>query len=91
MKGLLSTGPTPSSLQDTSNFLRHTQKLNLDCTFYENTLLDTINAIGCFMNIPKEEPVQCVEIVLLTIQNQKVPSGFIVRILELILKQQHML
>ena len=72
-----------SFLQDTQNFLRHIEKLNLEAVFNENTLLD---AIGCYMNIPQEEGVQCVENILSTRQNQEVPSGFIARLLELILK-----
>ena len=38
------------------------------------------------MNIPQEEGLQCEENVLPSRRNQKVPSGFIARLLELILK-----
>ena len=38
------------------------------------------------MNIPQEEGVQCVENVLASRPNQEVPSGFIARLLELVLK-----
>ena len=38
------------------------------------------------MTIPQEEGVQCVENVLSSRSNQEVPSGFIARLLELILK-----
>ena len=52
----------------------------------KNALLVTIDAIGCYMNIPQDEGVKCVENVLKTRSIKEVPSGFITRLLELILK-----
>ena len=75
-----------SFIQDTPDFLRHINKLNSENILQENTLLVTIDAIGCYMNIPQDEGVKCVEKVLEERSNQEVPSGFIARLLELILK-----
>ena len=45
-----------------------------------------MDSIGCYMNIPQNEGAQCVEKSLETRTNKEVPSGFITRLLELILK-----
>ena len=72
-------------IQDTPDFLRHIKELNDGQTLPENALLVTIDAIGCYMNIPQNEGSQCVEKSLETRTNKEVPSGFITRLLELIL------
>ena len=75
-----------SFLQDTPDFLRHVKQLNEESTLTDHALLVTIDAIGCYMNIPQREGAKCVEKVLSERTNQEVPSGFITRLLELILK-----
>jgi len=74
-----------SFLQDTPDFLRHIRSLNEDETLPASAILVTIDAIGCYMNIPQHEGAKCVENILSTQMNQEVPSGFITRMLELIL------
>ena len=75
-----------SFIQDTPDFLRHIIKLNSENYLHENTLLVTIDAVGWYMNIPQDEGVKCVGKVLEERSNKEVPSGFIARLLELILK-----
>ena len=73
-------------LQDTPDFLRHIKKLNDEQTIPDSAVLVTIDAIGCYMNIPQDEGVQSVENILETRNNKEVPSGLFTRLLELILK-----
>ena len=75
-----------SFIQDTPDFLRHIRDVNEGEPLPENTLLVTIDAIGCYMNIPQNEGVKCVEKVLQDRINQDVPGVFITRLLELILR-----
>ena len=47
-----------SFIQDTPDFLRHIRDINEGQLLPENTLLVTIDAIGCYMNIPQDEGVK---------------------------------
>ena len=73
-------------LQDTPDFLRKLQKINLEEKLPEHALLVVIDAIGLYTNIPQQEGVQCVEEALDERVCQVVPSSYITRLLEIILK-----
>ncbi len=75
-----------SYLQDTPDFLRQVEQLNAEGPLPEHALLVVIDAVGLYTNIPQEEGVECVNECLEQRNNSRVPSGFITRLLELILK-----
>ena len=73
-------------LQDTPDFLRQLQKNNNEGLLPENAMLVVVDAIGLYTNIPQDEGVQCVREALEENGNTTVPSNYIARLLEIILK-----
>ena len=74
-----------SYLEDTPDFLRYIEEINKGETLPNNSMLVVIDVIGLYDNIPPEEGVQSVGEELQEISNSKVPPGFIMRLLKLIL------
>ena len=75
-----------SYLEDTPDFLRHIEEINSGGKLPSNAMLVVIDAIGLYDNIPPEECVKSVEDGLSEKPSSKVPSGFITRLLQIILE-----
>ena len=73
-------------LQDTPDFLRNIEKINADTTLPDNTILVTLDVKSLYTVIPQSEGVECVEDALSEREEKDVPSAFIARLLELLLK-----
>ena len=73
-------------LQDTPDFLRRLQQMNMEEKLPEHALLVVVDAIGLYTNIPQDEGVQCVEEALGERTNPAVPGSYITRLLEIILQ-----
>ena len=73
-------------LKDTPHFLREIEKVNGEHKLPENAILVTMDVSALYTNIPQNEGVQCVEEELNKRKNPKVPTGFLTRLLEIILK-----
>ena len=52
----------------------------------KNTILVTMDVSALYKNIPKNEGVECVREVLDKRDVQNIPTGFLTRVLEIILK-----
>ena len=76
----------PSYLQDTPDFLRAVEELNKLGQIPDNAILVSIDVSGLYTNIPQEEGLDAVREALLERDDTKVPTEFLVRILELVLK-----
>ena len=74
-----------SYLQDTPDFLRHIQFLNKE-TLPPNAILVTMDVSGLYTNIPQEDGVECVREALDERTNKKIPTGFLTRLLEIVLR-----
>ena len=70
-------------LQDTPDFLRQVQPIK---ELPKSAKLVTIDVVGLFTNLPQDETVQCVREALEERQTKEVPTEYITRLLELILK-----
>ena len=75
-----------SYLQDTPDFLRTIQEINRVHTLGPNTMLVSMDAIGLYTNIPHEEGLEEMEIGLNKRVKQEVPTDFLVKMMEIILK-----
>ena len=75
-----------SHLQDTPDFLRKIDKLNKGPPLPHNAMLVTIDAIGAYTNIPQEGGTQCLKEALDERIDQNIPSEFIAKMMELVLK-----
>ena len=84
IKSLANTHET--FLQDTPDFLREIENINEGEKLPPNAMIVTVDAIGLFTIIPQEEGVKCVEEALDERINKTVPTHFIARMLELVLK-----
>ena len=73
-----------SYLKDTPDFLRKVEKLNQEQEIPENAILATIDISAAFTNIPQDEGAQAISECLNERENKKVPTEFIVRLLEII-------
>ena len=74
-----------SYLKDTPDFIRKIEKLNVK-GLPKNTLIVTMDVSGLFTNIPKEEGLESARATLDEREKQDIPSGYIVRLLEVILE-----
>ena len=74
-----------SYLQDTPDFLRHIQILNKEA-LPPNAILVTMDVSGLYTNIPQEDGIECVREVLDERSNKKIPTGFLTRLLEIVLR-----
>ena len=75
-----------SYLEDTPDFLRHVEEINKGEKLPDSALLVVIDAIGLYNNIPPNEGVKSVAKALEEKPTSKVPSGFITRLLQIILE-----
>ena len=75
-----------SYLQDTPDFLRKIDKINKGPKLQENAKLVTIDIIGAYPNIPQEDGTVCLEEAINEREDQTIPSGFIAKIMQLLLK-----
>ena len=76
----------PAFLQDTPDFLRMIEKINQGPPLDPNTLLVTLDIQGLYTNIPQNEGIECLQEELDLRKDQNVPSGFLIRLMEIILK-----
>ena len=75
-----------SYLKDTPDFLRTIQHINKSLHLGPNTLLVTMDAIGLFTNIVHDEGLDAIETELNKRENQEVTTEFLVKMMEIILK-----
>ena len=75
-----------SYLQDTPHFLRIIEEINQCSELPQNAILATIDVSALYTNIPQEEGMECVKEALEERDNIEVPTDFIIRLLEIILK-----
>ena len=77
----------PDILEDTPDFLRTLESnINQGLPLSNNSILASIDVQALFTNIPGEESLECLSEALDGRINPKVPSGFIVRLMESILE-----
>ena len=76
----------PSYLQDTPDFLRVIEKRNEGPPLPQNAMLVTIDVSALYTNIPQDEGLNCVKETLDERNNPVLPTEFIIKLLELILK-----
>ena len=76
----------PSYLEDTPDFLRAIEEINKGPPLSENTMLVTMDAIALYDNIPNSEGLDSLGEALDERKEPKVPTGFIKRMLEIILE-----
>ena len=74
-----------SYLQDTPDFLRTINQINKGPKLNERTLLVTVDVIGLFTNIVHKEGLQCLKESLETRHNPRVPTKFLLQLMQLIL------
>ena len=75
-----------SYLQDPPHFLRHIDVINKKNKLPENAILVTRDVSSLFTNIPHDEGISCVTEVLNEAENKSIPTGFLTRMLGLVLK-----
>ena len=75
-----------SYIQDTPDFLRKIYKINQGPRLQDNVILFTMDITGAYTNIPQEDGTACLEEALNERVNQTIPSAFITKMMELILK-----
>ena len=75
----------PSFLQDTPDFLRFIEEINMEGPLPENSILASFDVTGLYTNIPQDEGLA---IVSESLDNTKLPfpKEFLVKLLELTLK-----
>ena len=73
-------------LQDTPHFLRVIEEINHGPNLPENEMLVVIDVTGAYLNIPHDDGIKCLQNVLEKRKNPKIPSDFISKLMELILK-----
>jgi hypothetical protein len=75
-----------SFLQDTPDFLRQIEQVNSEDRLPENTILATFDVKALYTNIPQGDGMKATRESLNERKNPKVPTEYIIRMLELILK-----
>lgn len=75
-----------SYIQDTPDFLREIEKINSSQELPENALLASLDVTGLFTNIPHADGISTMREALEERTNPKVPSDFIVQLMQLILQ-----
>ena len=76
----------PSYLQDTPDFLRMVEERNKGPPLPPHAVLVTVDVSALYTNIPQEEGLECVREALYSRNNPKVPTEYIIRLLEVVLK-----
>ena len=76
-----------SYLQDTPDFLRKIEQINNEKEdLPKETILASIDVTGLYTNIPQDEGLECTEEALDERKNPEIPTGFFIRMLEIVLK-----
>ena len=75
----------PSFLQDTPDFLRFVEEINLEGPLPDNSILVSIDVTGLYTNIPQDEGLEVVNEALEN-SNLPFPKEFLLKLLELTLK-----
>ena len=75
-----------SYIQDTPDFLRKLNKINHGQKLPLNAMLVTMDVIGAYTNIPQEDGALCLKEAMDERVDQTVPSEFIAKMMEIILK-----
>ena len=73
-------------LQDTPDFLRAIENLNENGPLPDNSIIVTIDLSALYTNIPQDEGIEAVTEALQERNNKDVPTEFIIRMLEIVLK-----
>ena len=73
-------------IKDTSDFLRAIDQINHGPKLPENVVLVAMDVMGLYTNIPKEDGINCLEEALEERTDFEIPTNFIVKLMELILK-----
>ena len=76
----------PTYLHDIPDFLRMIEKRNEGPPLPPNTILASLDVSSLYTNIPQEEGLEAVREALYTRNNTEVPTEFILRLLEIVLK-----
>ena len=76
----------PSYIQDTPDFLREIENINAGPELPENATLVALDVDGLFTNIPHEDGISTMKEALDERVNPKVPSAFIVELMQLVLQ-----
>ena len=76
----------PAHLQDTPDFLRAIEEINQRGPLPNNAILVSIAESALYTNIPQDEGIEAVREALQERDDLKIPSEFLVRMLELVLK-----
>ena len=84
MKGL--ANKHSSYLQDTPDFLRIIEDINEKTNLPEGSILVSIDVSALYTNIPQDEGIEAVREVLTERKNCEVPTDFLTRLLEIVLK-----
>ena len=75
-----------SYLQDTPHFLRVIEAIRRGPKLPENSILVTADISGAYQNIPQDDGIDCLKESLENRSDKKIPSEFISKLMELILK-----
>ena len=75
-----------SYLKDTTAFLNIIENINKGKVLSHNTILFTMDVKGLFTNIPHNEGLMTLEDELEKRENKEVPTNFLIKIMEIILK-----
>ena len=73
-------------LQDTPDFLRQIEGINKQGKLPPNAILVTVDVSGLYTNIPQQEGMDCTKEALDERKVKEVPTEYIIRLLEIILK-----
>ena len=74
-----------SYLKDTPDFLRQIQFISKE-DFPANAILVTMDVSALYTNIPQDDGIESVRKLLDERSNKKIPTGFLTRLLEIVLK-----
>ena len=76
----------PTYIKDTPDFLNHIETINNGAPLPTGAVLVTVDVSALYTNIPQEEGIQACREALNVRSDNKVPTDFVIRSLEIILK-----
>ena len=76
----------PSYIQNTLDFLRAIQEMNMGPQLEKNVMLVTMYATALYDNIPHKEGIECLREALDERENPKIPTGYIQRMREVVME-----
>ena len=74
-------------LKDTPDLLRYIEKVNENEHSPQNAILVSMDVSAVYTNIPQSEGIECVREALNEVKNKKIPTEFIIRLLDITLKE----